>query len=86
MRGQWFDLDVAACGHRQLHRDAADGRRTCQTSVIARRKLAAAVVRYCVDTRPADFWFSGTPVQGGIDYRAGTKGARSVLLNGTNCR
>lgn len=35
------------------------------------------------ETRPSDFWFSGTPVQGGLITGQAPRGARSVLLNGT---
>jgi murein DD-endopeptidase MepM/ murein hydrolase activator NlpD len=35
------------------------------------------------ETRPADFWFSGTPVQGGLLTAQAPRGARSVLLNGS---
>lgn len=34
------------------------------------------------DARPDDFWFSGTPVQGGLVTGQAPRGARSVLLNG----
>lgn len=34
------------------------------------------------DMRPADFWFSGTPLQGGLIKGQAPRGARSVLLNG----
>lgn len=35
------------------------------------------------ENRPADFWFSGAPVQGGLITAQAPRGARSVLLNGT---
>lgn len=35
------------------------------------------------DMRPAEFWFSGTAVQGGLIKGQAPRGARSVLLNGT---
>ena len=35
------------------------------------------------DMRPAEFWFSGTAVQGGLIKGQPPRGARSVLLNGT---
>lgn len=35
-----------------------------------------------VDTRPADFWFSGNPVQGGLIVGRSPRGAASVMLNG----
>lgn len=35
------------------------------------------------DTRPADFWFSGAPVQGSLITGQAPRGARSVLLNGS---
>lgn len=41
------------------------------------------VVEMAPDTRPADFWFSGNAVQGGIIKGQAPRGARSVLLNGT---
>ena len=34
------------------------------------------------DMRPAEFWFSGTAVQGGLIKGQAPRGARSVLLNG----
>ncbi len=34
------------------------------------------------EARPADFWFSGTAVQGGLITGQAPKGTRSVLLNG----
>ncbi len=34
------------------------------------------------DMRPADFWFSATPVQGGLIKGRAPRGARSVLMNG----
>ena len=36
-----------------------------------------------VDTRPADFWFSGNPVQGGLIVGRSPRGSASVTLNGT---
>jgi len=35
------------------------------------------------DMRPAEFWFSGTAVQGGLIKGQAPRGARSVWLNGT---
>ena len=41
------------------------------------------VVDIASESRPADFWFSGVPVQGGLITAQAPRGARSVLLNGT---
>ena len=41
------------------------------------------IVDVASETRPADFWFSGTPVQGGLITGQAPRGARSVLLNGS---
>lgn len=41
------------------------------------------IVDVASETRPADFWFSGSAVQGGIIKGQAPRGARSVLLNGT---
>jgi Peptidase family M23 len=41
------------------------------------------IVDIASETRPADFWFSGTPVQGGLITGQAPEGAHSVLLNGT---
>ena len=41
------------------------------------------IVDIASETRPADFWFSGTPVQGGLITGQAPSGARTVLLNGT---
>ena len=40
------------------------------------------VVETAPDTRPADFWFSGTAVQGGLIKGQAPRGSRAVLLNG----
>lgn len=40
------------------------------------------IVDIASETRPADFWFSGTAVQGGLITGQAPRGARSVLLNG----
>jgi murein DD-endopeptidase MepM/ murein hydrolase activator NlpD len=42
------------------------------------------IVDVASETRPAEFWFSGTAVQGGIIKGQAPRGARSVLLNGTD--
>jgi Peptidase family M23 len=41
------------------------------------------IVDIASETRPADFWFSGQPVQGGLITGQAPRGARSVMLNGT---
>lgn len=41
------------------------------------------IVDVASETRPADFWFSGTPVQGGLITGQAPRGARTVLLNGS---
>ena len=41
------------------------------------------IVDVASDTRPADFWFSGDPVQGGLITGQAPRGARSVWLNGS---
>lgn len=41
------------------------------------------IVDIASETRPADFWFSGQPVQGGLITGQAPLGARSVLLNGS---
>lgn len=43
---------------------------------------APAISEMPADSRPADFWFSGTPVQGGLIKGRAPRGARSVLFNG----
>jgi murein DD-endopeptidase MepM/ murein hydrolase activator NlpD len=40
------------------------------------------IVDIASETRPADFWFSGQAVQGGLITGQAPRGARSVLLNG----
>lgn len=40
------------------------------------------IVDSAPDTRPADFWLSGTPVQGGLLTGRAPRGARSVLFDG----
>jgi murein DD-endopeptidase MepM/ murein hydrolase activator NlpD len=40
------------------------------------------IVDVASELRPTDFWFSGTPVQGGLITGQAPRGARSVLLNG----
>lgn len=40
------------------------------------------VVDVASETRPADFWFAGAPVQGGLMTGQAPRDARSVLLNG----
>ena len=40
------------------------------------------VVETAPDMRPADFWFSGTAVQGGLIKGQAPRGSRAVLLNG----
>jgi Peptidase family M23 len=46
------------------------------------RPAPPAVAETQPDPRPADFWFSGTPVQGGLITGQAPRGSRSVLLNG----
>jgi len=41
------------------------------------------IVDVASETRPADFWFSGQPMQGGLITGQAPLGARSVLLNGS---
>lgn len=41
------------------------------------------IVDLASETRPADFWFSGQPMQGGLITGQAPLGARSVLLNGS---
>ena len=41
------------------------------------------IVDIASETRPADFWFSGSPVQGGLITGQAPRGVRSVLLNGS---
>ncbi len=41
------------------------------------------IVDISAETRPADFWFSGQPVQGGLITGQAPRGARSVILNGS---
>ncbi|MBL0924787.1 MAG: M23 family metallopeptidase [Sphingomonadaceae bacterium] len=40
-------------------------------------------VKAAPDARPADFWLSGLPAQGGLITGQAPRGARSVMLNGT---
>jgi murein DD-endopeptidase MepM/ murein hydrolase activator NlpD len=40
------------------------------------------IVETTPDTRRAEFWFSGVPVQGGLISGQAPRGARAVLLNG----
>jgi murein DD-endopeptidase MepM/ murein hydrolase activator NlpD len=41
------------------------------------------VVDIASENRPADFWLSGTPVQGGLITAQAPRGTRAVMLNGT---
>lgn len=45
--------------------------------------IANSISRTPTPTRTADFWFSGTPVQGGLITGQAPQGTYSVLLNGT---
>lgn len=43
---------------------------------------AKQVAESLPDLRPSDFWFSGTPVQGGLITGQAPRGTRSILFNG----
>lgn len=45
-------------------------------------KAPSTPIEISAENRPADFWFSGTPVQGGLITGQAPRGARSVFLNG----
>lgn len=52
---------------------------------VAPVKIAApapVVEEIAPDTRPADFWFSGNAVQGGLITARAPRGSRSVMLSG----
>ena len=53
---------------------------TAEATTPAPRK--PHVVETAPDMRPADFWFSGTAVQGGLIKGQAPRGSRAVLLNG----
>lgn len=53
-----------------------------ETAVVPPVQVAL-VPEPAVDTRPADFWFSGTPVQGGLIVGRSPRGSASVTLNGS---
>lgn len=50
--------------------------------VVPAHVTASTVQETPADTRPADFWFSGVPVQGGLITAQAPRGASAVLLNG----